>query len=270
MVTARQALRGMGALGLSLLLWGRAHGVWWAYNYIPTADTYPAGTLWPHYSLYALSDAFDETRTDIVSLSVGLPDLHLGRWRLSWDAGIDVYRPDELARDEVFGNLKLRFLQEGRSCPAMALGLCYIGGREDLDYWKHLRRTEGGRLRYDRPHRTGPGMYLVASKWLRLPLTSAQVSAGFMWNNFGINEEDVPFAGTYIWLLPERLGLMLDWYGGDYGNWGVGLWWVHRRLEAGFSYFFPVDYPRGARAIESEGLWFMVYVRLDLPRRGRR
>ncbi len=285
-----------GGFFLFLLLFGLwampAKAVWWAYNYIPTADTYYPDTIWPHYSLYGLTDSdlgsFQDTRVNIFSVSLGMPTIKLGKgWELNSDIGIDLYQPDEKTYDDTFWNAKVRFIQEGQFCkatPAVAVGVCYLGGRDDLDYWKHFKRkveyvpvtrlripVRTTKMEYDHPSASNPSVYLVASKWLPIPYFETQVTAGFMWNNFGINEEDIPLVGIFPWLIPKKVGLMLDYYGGDYGNYGAGLWWiVNEKVEVGISYFFPDDYPRQAKAIDSESLWAMVYLNLPLKLFGRK
>lgn len=244
-----------------------ASAFWWAINYVPTTDTYYPDTVWPHYSVYGATDStagsFQETKIDIYSVSLGLPTLKLGdNWEINSDIGIDFYQPDSEYSDETFFNGKVRFLNDGqfgKFTPSAAIGFAYLGGREDMDAWKHFDAIGD----YHHPSASHPAYYLVASKWIPIPHFKTQVTAGFMMNNFGIDSEDVPMVGLMSFIVPEKLLFLADYYGGDYGNYGIGLFWIiSHKVEAYISYFIPKDEDYPYKDYQSESIWAGIYFNL--------
>src|SRR3990172_4864666 len=230
-------------------------GYWWGLNYIPTADSWPSNTFFPQayeggYLKYNWKDpitneryklSFWETDTQWYTFSLGLPTLKITKeWKIDWDVGLNWIQPDSPFYDEVQWDTKIKFLSDGQFhipyLPAMAVGIGYLGGRLDLDFYEKFD-TQG---RYHHPNASYPTFYLVASKNLPIPHLAPQITLTYMWNNYGINEEDVWGIGGYGWIWPEKVGWMIDWYGGDLGYYGLGLFWQPVSL-IGFtvSYYFP-------------------------------
>ena len=258
-------------VGILLFLVTPASAGWWMINYVPTTDTYYPDTVWPSYSVYGLTDSkklgsFQETKIDVYSVSLGLPTLKLGNnWEINSDIGIDFYQPDEEYYDETFVNGKVRFLNDGqfgKFTPSAAIGFCYLGGRDDVDMWKHFD-TSTTTPTYHHPSASHPAYYLVASKWIPIPYFKTQVTAGFMMNNFGIDSEDIPMVGLMPAIVPEKLFLLADYYGGDYANYGIGLFWViNHKVEVYASYFIPKDTDYPSEDYQAESLWIGIYFHL--------
>jgi hypothetical protein len=261
-----------------------ADALWWALNYIPTADTWYEKTLAFQFYEYGYTDgkiygyvnnSFGSSDAQIYGLSAGLPSLTLGdQWKIDSDIGVDFYRPDSDYYDETALNFKVKFIQEEQFnsfCPAVAFGGAYLGGGIDL----YIRPSDPHADLYpDRAVKKSrksdyPSFYLVASKNIPVKYIEPQLTAGFMWNNFGSPKEDVPIVGLSGWLLPRKVLLMGDYYGGDFGNYGLGLYLLlHDKLELGISYLFPKDKDYPIKNFQSESLW--IYVNLYVPLKRRK
>jgi len=246
-----------------------ARAGWWMINYIPTADTYYPDTVWPQYSVYGLTNStagsFQDTKIDIYGVSFGLPTLKLGNnWEINSDIGIDFYQPDAEYYDETFLNGKVKFLKDGqfgKFTPAAAIGFSYLGGRNDVDAWKYFD-ADG---KYHHPSASHPAYYLVASKWISIPHFKTQLTAGYMWNNFGIDSEDIPMVGLSSFIVPDKLLLLADYYGGDYGNYGIGLFWIiSKKVEVYVSYFIPKDKDYPYKDYQSESIWAGIFLSFPL------
>jgi hypothetical protein len=98
--------------------------LWWALNYIPTADTwyektvafqlyeygYTDGTIYGH-----ANNSFGSSDAQIYGLSLGLPSITLGdKWIIDSDIGIDFYRPASDYYDETSFNFKIKFIQDSQ------------------------------------------------------------------------------------------------------------------------------------------------------------
>ena len=242
---------------------------WWMINYVPTADTYYPDTVWPQYGVYGLTNSkagsFQDTKIDIYSVSFGLPTLKLGNnWEINSDIGIDFYQPNSEYYDNTFFNGHIRFLSDGqfrKYTPAVAIGFSYLGGRDDIDAWKYFDAAG----KYHHPSASHPAYYLVASKWIPIPHFNTQVTAGYMCNNFGIASEDIPMVGFSSFIVPDKLLLLADYYGGDYANYGIGLFWiVSKKVEVYFSYFIPKDKNYPYKDYQSESIWAGLFFHLPL------
>lgn len=230
-------------------------GYWWGLNYIPTADTWPSNTFFPQvyeggYLKYNWKDpitneriklSFWKTDSQWYTFSLGLPSLKVTKgWGIDWDLGLNWVQPDSPFYDEVQWDAKIKFLSDGQFdipyLPAMAVGIGFLAGRLDLDFYEQFD-VKG---KYHHPTASYPTSYLVASKNLPIPHLTPQITLTYMWNNYGINEEDVWGIGAYGYIWSEKVGWMIDWYGGDFGYYGLGLFWQPIPL-IGFtcSYYLP-------------------------------
>jgi hypothetical protein len=148
----------------------------------------------------------------------------------------------------------------------VAFGGGYLGGGIDLyirpsDPYADLYPERAVRDFHKSDH---PAFYLVATKNIPVNYIEPQITGGFMWNNFGSPKEDVPILGISGWIIPRKVLLMGDYFGGRFGNFGVGLYpFLHEKLELGISYLFPKnkDYPMDN--FQSESLW--IYLNFYIP-----
>ncbi len=86
-----------------------------------------------------------------------------------------------------------------------------------------------------------------------------------MWNNFGIDSEDIPMVGFSSFIVPDRLLLLADYYGGDYGNYGIGLFWIiSKKVEVYASYFIPKDKDYPYKDYQSESIWAGIFLSFPL------
>ena len=265
---------------LTMFIWVcRVDALWWALNYIPTADTWYEETVAFQFYEYGYTDgtiygyvnnSFGSSDAQIYGLSLGLPSISLGdEWQIDSDIGVDFYRPASAYYDETSFNFKIKFIQDSQLhdfCPAVAFGSAYLGGGQDL----YIRPSDP--YAGDYPERAVrksrksdfPAFYLVGSKTLPIHYLEPQITGGFMWNNFGWPDEDVPLAGLSLWVFPRKLLLMGDYYGGRFGNYGLGLYlFPHKYIDLGISYFFPKDKNYPMKNYQSESLW--IYLNIYFP-----
>ncbi len=257
----------------------KAEALWWALNYIPTADTWYEETLAFQFYEYGYTDgkiygfannSFGSSDAQIYGLSLGLPSIILNdTWKIDSDIGIDFFWPDSDYYDEVAFNFKVKFIQDSQFtsfCPAVAFGSAYLGGGLDL----YIRPSDSHAPFYpDRAVKKSrksdyPSFYLTGSKNIPIKYIEPQITAGFMWNNFGLPKEDVLIYGVCGWIVPHKLLLMGDYYGGRFGNFGLGLYmFPHKKFDIGVSYLFPKnkDYPM--KNFQSESLW--IYLNIYIP-----
>ncbi len=263
----------------------RVEAFWWALNYIPTADTWYEKTVVFQFYEYGYTDgtiygysnnSFGSSDGQIYGLSLGLPSITLSdKWTIDSDIGVDFYRPSSDYYDETSFNFKIKFIQDSQLhdfCPAVAFGGAYLGGGHDLYIRPSDSYAEYYPERAVRKSRKSdfPAFYLVGSKTLPIHYLEPQITGGFMWNNFGWPDEDVPLAGLSLWVFPRKLLLMGDYYGGRFGNYGVGLYlFLHKYVDLGISYFFPKDKDYPMKNYQSEALWIYLNVYFPLKWIGR-
>ena len=272
-------LTGMCSLLIIFTFISSVEALWWALNYIPTADTWHEKTVAFQFYEYGYTDgtiyghannSFGSSDAQIYGLSLGLPSITLGdKWIIDSDIGVDFYRPASDYYDETSFNFKIKFIQDSQLhdfCPAVAFGSAYLGGGQDL----YIRPSDPYAADYpERAVRKSrksdfPAFYLVGSKTLPIHYLEPQITGGFMWNNFGWPDEDVPLAGLSLWVFPRKLLLMGDYYGGRFGNYGLGLYlFPHKYIDLGISYFFPKDKNYPMKNYQSESLW--IYLNIYFP-----
>ncbi len=231
-------------------------------NYIPTSDMMPPDTLGIRIFGMGYINAknpstgkeysFGDTMLETFTLKLGLPTLKLShRWQFNMEVAMDMTMNQE---EEIHGDLEdadfdagVRILNEGvfgSLSPALAFGVTDVGVSSHTPW------------------------YVVATKSIPIPYFFSRVHAGYLWNNFGIDDESGFLLGLDTAIIPSRLYLMLDFYGKDkmdYGNYGVGLFWIIvkdsplGKVYVSSSYFVPENKDKPYEDGESESIWFGLY-----------
>jgi len=267
------------SLFIVLIFFSRAEALWWALNYIPTADTWYEKKLAFQFYEYGYTNgkiygyannSFGSSDVQVYGVSLGLPSITFGdQWKIDSDIGMDFFSPDSDYYDETAFNFKIKFIQDSQFnsfCPAVAFGGAYLGGGFDL----YIRPSDPHAAYY--PKRAVkksrksdyPSFYLVGSKNIPIKYIEPQITAGFMWDNFGLPKEDVPIWGLCGWIIPHKVLLMGDYYGGRFGNFGLGLYlFLHEKFDMGISYLFPKDKDYPIKNFQSESLW--IYLNIYIP-----
>lgn len=257
----------------------------WTLNYVPLTDTYRPYdiTLTGFFTGYTefdykdpltgtkIKQSFKDTSSQFFAINMGLPTLRLGKFNINWDIGYNRQEPDSPFYDENWFDMKIRFLDDAQFSkwqPSIALGTWYLGGRFDLDAYENYDFFG----KYRHPNASNPSIYLAASKYLYIPYFLTEISFSYMWNNYGIAEEDVIGAGFYTVLGTQKLWFTGDYYGGDFGQFGVGLFAaLTDEIWLQAIYFIPKnkDYTAQVagtsvriRDYNSPSLWFGLYFTL--------
>lgn len=255
----------------------KTEAFWWALNYIPTADSWYEKTLVFQFCEYGYTEgkiygfknnSFGSSDAQIYSVSLGLPSIKFGdQWKIDSDVGVDFFRPHSDYYDDSAFNFKIKFIQDSQFnsfSPAVAFGGAYLGGGFDLYIHPSDPHAPFYPKRAVRESHTSEAFYLVGSKNIPVKFIEPQITAGFMWNNFGQSKEDVVIVGLCGWALPHKLLLMGDYYGGRFGNFGLGAYvFPYENFEIGISYFFPKDKDYPVKNYQSEALW--LYVNILVP-----
>ena len=220
--------------------------------------------------IYGYTDnSFGGSDAQSYGVSVGLPRIILGnQWKIDSDIGVDFFRPHSNYYDDTAFNFKVKFIQDNQFssfCPAFAFGSGYLGGAMDLYIHPSDPFAPFYPNRAIRKARKSPCLYIVRSKNIHIKWIEPQVTAGFMWNNFGQPDEDVIILGFSEWILPNRIGLMVDYYGGRFGNYGVGvILCPHKLFDLGISYLIPKDKDYPMKNYQSESLWIFLTIYIPI------
>jgi len=238
------------------LLWITNLWAWpWTINYVPTTDTYAPKNInlsvwetgytdydWVDpYTGIKYRESFEATSTQLIALSFGLPSLKIGKWEIDSDIGMTHIEPEDKFYDEDFFDAKVRFIQDAQFhpwSPSLAVGTWFVGGRMDMDAYENYD-LNGVYHHTDASH---PSVYLTTSKYIYIPHFLTEVSLAYIWNNYGIDEEDIFGAGFYTALWTEKLWATFDYYGGKFGQYGMGLfWYITENIWFQSIYFIPTN-----------------------------
>jgi hypothetical protein len=195
-------------------------------NYVPMTETQPPNTVAFSVNYWELTQIKNNNDMNFYNLRGGLP---------GFEFSLALATPEDTVEEQITADAKYRLIDDKDYIPALAFGLMNIG-------YNH------------------PTPYIVGSKILSHKYLEPRLHLGYMWNIFGIKNDKGILLGIDWILVSSYLYGVVDYFGGENANLGLGLYGIiSKEVHYYISYFIP-DRERQSESIFI-GIKFVVPVR---------